>query len=172
MSSIKGLKTFLLLIGVACMPLFTSFLHAAQTQDPLALAGQVNSKCNFGSGSITMVFGSYDPVGVNASSPKDALTTFSLSCTKNQTAVIGIDTGLNPAGLNRRMTAGASKFMTYQLYKDAGRTSVWGTSGGATVSYTAPNGSATNFTVYGRIPAGQDTPIGNYTDTVTITATF
>ncbi len=64
--------------------------------------------------------------------------------------------------------------MTYQLYSDSGRTTVWGsTSGGATLAVAAPTSkAATTYTVYGRITGGQDVAAGNYGDTVVATVNF
>jgi spore coat protein U-like protein len=59
----------------------------------------------------------------------------------------------------------------YNLYVDATLITVWGDGTGqsATVSDTQ---SAANYTVYGRIPAGQNAYVGVYSDTIVITVTF
>jgi spore coat protein U-like protein len=58
--------------------------------------------------------------------------------------------------------AGTPSFMNYELYSNGGRTTVWGT-----YNITpAPDLTPRVYTVYGRVAAGQDVAIGNYTDTV------
>jgi spore coat protein U-like protein len=71
------------------------------------------------------------------------------------------------------MTSGSNS-LTYGLYTNAARTTVWGDGTGSTATVTnTGSGSAQNFTVYGRIPAGQtSTPAGIYADTVSVTITY
>ena len=70
--------------------------------------------------------------------------------------------------------------LSYNLYADAGRTSVWGDGTGGSVAVEssvlldvlgwAPTQS---FTVYGRIGAGQTGAVpGSYADTVSVTVTY
>ena len=68
--------------------------------------------------------------------------------------------------------AGGGAFLSYEIYKDAARTTVWGNSGAGLVSYTAASKAATAITDYGRIPAGQDQPVAAYTDKVTGSINF
>lgn len=74
---------------------------------------------------------------------------------------------------NRRMS-GPDATLSYQIYSNSARTSVWGTGARAFV-LPLPSGatpSSGNLTVHGRIPGGQAVPGGNYTDIVNITLTF
>lgn len=68
----------------------------------------------------------------------------------------------------RRM-ASASNRLRYQLYKNSARTTVWNNSVLQAV-YTGATPST--LPVYGRIPAGQAVPSGNYHDTVIATIFF
>jgi spore coat protein U-like protein len=68
----------------------------------------------------------------------------------------------------------AGGYMNYGLFRDVGRSAVWGFSPGVDTmgqTLSIPNrGSATaTFNIYGRIPALQDVPVGSYTDSVTVT---
>jgi spore coat protein U-like protein len=56
------------------------------------------------------------------------------------------------------------------MYNDSGRTTVWNATN--TVSYTAASKATTGLTLYGRVPQGQDVPVGSYSDTVQATITF
>ena len=79
----------------------------------------------------------------------------------------------------RRLSSGMNT-LSYNLYADAGRTSVWGDGTGGSVAVEssvlldvlgwAPTQS---FTVYGRIGAGQTGAVpGSYADTVSVTVTY
>ena len=65
--------------------------------------------------------------------------------------------------------------LQYNLYKDAAYAQIWGNGTGGTVTLVNTNsgsGVGPTHTIYGRIPAGQDLPVGVYTDTIVITITF
>ena len=88
-------------------------------------------------------------------------------------AKVGLNAGGNAQGTTRRMIAGAAAFLTYELYKDAGRTNVWGnTTDTASISLRrrtetrAPSPSTDAW-----LPA-QDATVGTYTDTVVATVNF
>ena len=63
--------------------------------------------------------------------------------------------------------------VTYGLYKDAARSTGWGSSivSGETVSGTG-TGSAQALTVYGRVPPQSTPPPGTYSDVVVVTVTY
>jgi spore coat protein U-like protein len=69
------------------------------------------------------------------------------------------------------MSDGGTSFLTYGLYSDAGRATVWGNSATTDVEHTG-TGTLTAITVYGRIPSGQNVPAASYSDTVVATVTF
>ncbi|KCZ59657.1 hypothetical protein HY30_13710 [Hyphomonas chukchiensis] len=70
------------------------------------------------------------------------------------------------------MTDG-SNTLSYNLYTNSGYGTVWGdgTGGSSDVTGTG-SGSVQDLTVYGRMPAGQGEPAGDYSDTVTATITY
>jgi spore coat protein U-like protein len=107
-------------------------------------------------------------------SAQDATNTVSVVCTQGAPYQIGLGAGLNHAGLGtsaRKMKAGAET-ITYQLYRDAGRSLVWGdtldtdTKGGTGIGITD------NHTVYGRVPAQTTPSPGTYSDTIVVTVTY
>jgi spore coat protein U-like protein len=118
-----------------------------------------------------LAFGNYDPL---AGAALDQNGSFQVACTKGAVSVtIGLGPGANASGGLRRMT-NSTDFLTYEIYKEAGRTTVWGDAGGALVPYAPLTSTAQTFQVFGRIPAGQ-TGVGvgaTYADTVVITVTF
>lgn len=100
-------------------------------------------------------------------------STFQVLCGNTTPYTIGLDTGLNASGLQRRMLGGAtnSEFISYNLFSDAARSVAWGNASGSLVSGTG-TGAVQTWTVYGQVPA-QTTPSGgNYLDTVTISVNF
>ena len=113
-----------------------------------------------------VTFGAYDPF-----EPADleGVGTIGISCDTDVSVTISLSTGAGSYAL-RRMGSGASQ-LTYNLYTNAQRIMVWGDgSGGSdTVSATVRTGQ---FTVYGRIPARQNVPRGDYDDTIFVTITY
>jgi spore coat protein U-like protein len=118
-------------------------------------------------------FGSYDPVATNAAAPLDGTTVVNVYCTQGTAATVSLDLGSHATGTTRRMLGVSGDFLTYELYRDAGRTAVWNaasTNGGASTSKnTAINNG---FTAYGRIFAGQDVSVGSYSDIVLVTVNY
>ncbi len=120
-----------------------------------------------------VAFGNYDSVAANATAPLDGIGTVTVTCTKGAPAKVGLNAGSNAQGTTRRMSGGAAAYLTYELYKDTGRTTVWGDTAGTALDIpAAPNRNPRNFTVYGRVAAAQDATVGTYTDTVVATVNF
>jgi spore coat protein U-like protein len=116
-------------------------------------------------------FGSYN---VFTGSATDSTGTITLDCNGSAHDIIvtlskGASSGFNP----RTMLKGAEA-LSYNLYRDAARTSIWGDGSGGTLTYTNANppNAPFNVTVYGRVPAGQDVSAGVYSDTVSAVINF
>jgi len=118
-----------------------------------------------------LAFADYDPLLHNATEQLDAAAQVSMVCTRGAQASIIIDGGRHSTGSNRALTGGTQR-VSYQLYRDEGRTQVWG-SGGSVLRFVS-NGvdRPEQVTVYGRIPPGQEVQSGVYTDVVTATVDF
>jgi spore coat protein U-like protein len=124
--------------------------------------------CSFGATSVS--FGSYDvfnPV------PLASTGTVSYRCLFLQGMNVWLSKGLNAPTNNPRQLASGTDRLNYNLYLDPGHTQIWGDpnpnhyyDGTFNLWVTA------TVTVYGLIPAGQDVPAGNYTDSVTVTFNF
>ena len=148
-----------------------TILRAASTSANLNVSATVIRNCTISTAAVS--FGSYDPVVANATTDLDAAGTVTVACTKGTTATIGLGLGQNASGRTRRMTAGVSDLLTYELYKDSGRASVWGNSGADLFDPgAAPSKAPRDFNVYGRVAAGQDIPAGAFTDIVVATINF
>ena len=103
----------------------------------------------------------------------DGTNTVTPQCTNGTPYNVGLDagTGTGATVAARKMSNGAVT-ITYSLYSNSGRTTVWGnTIGTNTVSGTG-TGNNQALTVYGRVPP-QTTPAPNtYTDTIVVTVTY
>jgi spore coat protein U-like protein len=148
-----------------------SRLRGQQATASLTVNATVSKNCTITTAPVN--FGAYDPVTTNATAPLDAIGTITVTCTKGAEAKVGLGAGSNAQGATRRMAQGAAAYLTYELYKDANRASVWGntTDTGLDVP-AAPNRNPRNFTVYGRVAQAQDATVGSYTDTVVATVNF
>jgi spore coat protein U-like protein len=146
-------------------------VHAGFASTSLALSASVSNNCTISTSAVG--FGSYDPVVVNATANLDGTGTVIIACTKGATTTIGLDLGSNASGSTRRLTDGSSNYLTYELYQDSGRSTVWGNAGaGLFTPVAAPSKASRSFTAYGRVAGSQDVPAGTFTDTVTATVNF
>jgi spore coat protein U-like protein len=145
----------------------------------LSVTASVSAKCVVSSTSV-VAFGAYDPVVTNASGGTDLDGTGSLGikCTPGNGTSISLDSGANASGNQRRMqgpTGSSSAFLNYNVYSDATRTTAWGNGSNGASSFgitAASNAAERTFTVYGRVPKGQDVNVGSFTDTVQATVNF
>ena len=159
---------------------------AVMTAVPAAYAGTATANLNV-SATVTancvlsaspLAFGSYDGVSANATRDLDGVGFVSVTCTNGSAATITLGQGANPytgdgstdAAPQRRMNSG-SYFLSYALYQDAARTTVWGNTAETGVSSTG-TGSSNEISVFGRMVANQSVPAGSYLDTVVATVTF
>lgn len=130
---------------------------------------------------VSFSLGTYDAF---RSTPLDSSTSFIVSCSRHggpgsDLVTVGFGASANSGTIATRQLKISSglDLLTYNLYRDAGRSLVWGnTVGSDTVSQTinlANNASGNlTFTIFGRIDALQDVRPGPYNDTITITVTF
>jgi len=148
--------------------------HAGSATSSFTVSAAVVASCTIST--TTLGFGNYDPIVTNATTPLDVNGSVTITCTKGSTTTIGLDAGQNSAqavGTTRAMQVAGPDYLSYELYQDTGRTTVWGNSGVALFTpAAAPNKNPRSFSIYGRIPAGQGSTIGNYTDTVVATVNF
>jgi spore coat protein U-like protein len=128
----------------------------------------IEAQCLINSAS-TLSFGTQGVLSANV----DQTSTIQVQCTDTTSYTIGLDagTGAGATVATRKLTGGGST-ITYSLYSNSGRTSVWGTTIGSDTVASTGTGATQSFTVYGRIPA-QTTPApATYTDTITVTVTY
>lgn len=157
--------TLALLAGAYITQPATAATHSAN----LAVTATVTNNCLVQAGSLD--FGSYDPIATNDTTPLDVDGSFQVRCTRGGSAVLRLDPGTNASGGSRRMAAGGA-FLNYELYTDGSRSTVWNDAANTVTYGPAASSAFSAISVYGRVPAGQDVPPGNYSDTVTVTADF
>lgn len=108
----------------------------------------------------------------------DASSTLGVTCTANTAYNVSLNGGSVTGNIaNRRMglNGTAPGVVGYQLYRDAGRSQVWGDGSGASTTVIGAGtgtGTPTTLTVYGRVPSQPMPPSGIYRDTVTATVEY
>lgn len=146
----------------------------------LAAGGHAHALCVLCTGSVAATphaFGNYDPL---SATPRDSTSTVTVTINGAVGLGVGYEISLSSGQSNsvaNRWLLNGSTPMTYNLYLDSGRGTVWGTAVGATVSDSFVLnllGTASKaHTVYGRIPAGQTAvQPGPYTDTISVSVLF
>jgi spore coat protein U-like protein len=128
--------------------------------------------------SVLLAFGNYDP---SSASPNDSSGNVQVTCTAvtlglTVSYVIKLSAG-NGASFSPRKMASGGNNLNYNIYTDAGHSSIWGdgTGGTSTVSDSYSGSILTrtlNYTVYGRIPASQNAAVGVYGDSITVTVEY
>jgi spore coat protein U-like protein len=112
-----------------------------------------------------LAFGNYD--AYNATDT-DSAGTISYSCPPPTTPTVSIDAGQAFANGRRRMTrAGGTDWLSYDIFVDAARNTVWSST---PVSVAA--GNAVSVPYYARAFALQDVSVGSYSDTLIVTFNF
>jgi spore coat protein U-like protein len=163
-------RILLLLVGLVVVSALAR-LEAQTNTASLTVSASVTKNCTISTTPVN--FGAYDPVAANATAPLDGLGSIVVTCTKGAAAKVGLNPGGSPDGTARRMIAAAAEYLAYELYKDTTHSTVWGDGLDTALDIpAAPNRNPRTFSVYGRINAGQDATVGNYTDTVVATVNF
>lgn len=126
-------------------------------------------------------FGAYDALNP---SPNDSQGSISYSCgtqngprDKPRTPITNIQIALSPgfSGSYERAMGGGSMPLSYNVYLDATRQTIWGDGSAGTdvLRHANPQNHETyTATIYGRIPAQQDIPPGSYFDSLVATILF
>ena len=157
-------KLFLASIGALAISSGSSALAA--TTGTFEVKTTVVASCNI-TLPTTIQFAAYDPL---SSTPDDVTAIMTIACSQGSATQISLNNGTtNGISGPAAMTDGTHPLL-YQFRKDSFTGTLWN---GATLNTgTAPSTVGRDFTIYGRIPAQQDVPVGSYTDTVTATVLF
>ncbi len=168
-------------LSVLTLCLASPAAHAGSASSSFGVSAAVAATCSIST--VNMAFGNYDPVTANATTPLTVNGSVTVTCTKGSQVWIDLNPGTHAAsasGTTRAMqatTAGGPEYLSYELYSDNTYSTVWGvgnpsTGGNGYAPAPAANKNPRAFSIYGRIPAGQDSAVGNYSDTVQATVNF
>jgi len=100
-------------------------------------------------------------------------TTLSITCSNTTPYNVGLDAGnVTGSTVAARLLANGAVTMSFQMYSDSGRTTIWGNTVAVNTVTGTGTGSAQTLTVYGQVPV-QSTPAANtYSSTVTASVIF
>lgn len=159
-------KTIAGLVGLLSLALPGSALAATAT-GTLNVSITITASCSVVS-ATAINFGSVATIAANI----DQTSTLTVNCSSTTPYTISLDAGGGTGATiaTRKMMNGAN-FVNYTLYRDAGRTQLWGTAVGDTVAGTGTGANQT-LTIYARTPTQAVPPPGAYTDVVNITITY
>lgn len=142
----------------------------------LGVSATVGNSCLVSTTPVS--FGTYNPA---SGTTTDTAGSVVVTCVTGTTYAVSLDAGTNASTAGnvstRRMSAGASKYLAYQLYLDSSYSTVWGdgnngSTGNPSSGTFTGTGLAISHTVYGRIPSGNFVASGVYADTVVATVTY
>ena len=136
---------------------------------------QAAATCDISSSSSA--FGNYDSI---ANQDRDTTAVVSITCsgTVGDSVSYTISLSSGSGAYSNRQLISAVGPLNYNLYTDISRSQVWGDGAAATAtvgdSYTlSVSPSTRNYTIYGRIPAGQTSAMpGAYSDNIVMTLVY
>jgi spore coat protein U-like protein len=105
-------------------------------------------------------------------------STVAVTCTNTTPYNVGLDAGtVTNSTVTSRLMAGTATgntgtTVTFQLYQDAGHTTVWGNTQGTNTVAGTGTGAAQTINVYGQVPAQATPRPDTYQTTVTATVYF
>lgn len=162
------------MIGSTVLAGVTMKAQALDATDTMSVDATVTAGCSINA-AASLNLGTYD-TAAQASTALDSTGTIEVQCVTGTAATVKIDQGANAgagstdAAPARRTTDGTN-YLSYALYQNVARTTVWGNTAGTSASHTGTGGDVT-LTVYAQVPAGQTPPAGDYADTVTATISW
>jgi spore coat protein U-like protein len=164
---IKNVRSTLgVVLTLAVAVLAASPAWSQSATDTLSVQVTVQNSCSVSG--TTINFGTYTS-GQTANLDAQGNITYN-NCPEG-TLTISLDGGTSNNISNRTMSAGGGDSLRYQLYKNSGRTQIWGSDVEGLQQVLLVPGSG-EMPVYGRVLSGQSVASGTYSDTVNITMTF
>ncbi len=140
---------------------------AAQATATLGVSMTVTSQC-VTSAPSALFFGSVGSLASNV----DSQATISVQCTSGTPYSVALAVGTaNSATVSARKMASGTATITYALYSDYARATLWGDASTNVVSGSG-NGGAQSLTVYGRVPVQSLPAPGTYSDNVTVQVNY
>jgi spore coat protein U-like protein len=158
-------RRFAVMLVLGLMPWAELHAQAQQAQTTFKVAAKVQAVCDVTA--VDLAFGTYTSA---AGTPLQATTLVRATCTPGSTYNVGLDAGTSPNATvqARKMVSTGPQALSYQLYSDGSRTTIWGNTSGTDTVTGAGTGLAVDHTVFGAVPANQVVPAGDYQDTITV----
>jgi spore coat protein U-like protein len=156
-------------LGLLSLGVWTVPAYAGTSTNTVAVLATVDDRCYLNT--TPLLFGTV-PI---LSGVVDGTANISIKCPPGTNYSVSIDNGLNFNG-QRRMVSDAGalpffRYVPYEIYRDAARTQIWGSTAGRTMSGTMPSTGTASLTIYGRVPRAIVLPTP-YRDTLTVTMDF
>jgi spore coat protein U-like protein len=128
---------------------------------------------------VGMAFGPYDPLAAGALNGAGKIN---VTCQVTLVALlvqytVKLSTGSSSSYASRTMRNGSVP-LTYNVYRNAGRTQIWGDGTASTFFHDsglillAVGSTATDIDIWGKVDPGQDRDAGSYSDSITVTVSF
>lgn len=160
--------TFAALAGTAFL---STAAFGAQQTATIGVTATIAASCTIATSPLS--FGSMTTTN---SGNTDVSTTVQVVCSSDSPFNIGIDSGLNAAGLQRRMASGGHT-LNYSIFVDGFGLTEFGaiSTRGTSNNYNSPasgNAGTNTITIYGRIPQQTTPAAGVYSDTLTVTVAY
>jgi spore coat protein U-like protein len=162
--------TLMLLIAASTLAIATA-AGAETAVTRLEVSATVLANCRLVVPPLT--FGIYDPLGAHSTTPDDASSVVTLTCTRNTAASVSFDLGVHGfSGNDRGLGGNGQDRLHYQIYRDSARSLVWSTGGDAIRTLSRGVSQPDQLTVFGRIPPQQEVEPGTYLDVLTAMVDF
>jgi spore coat protein U-like protein len=131
--------------------------HAQQATTSFQVTANVQSACTVTA--TDLAFGNYSAsLGV----PVDSTSSITVTCSNGLPYGVSVGANANARTMARTLGGGS---LDYGMFNEAARSTAFAVA-------AVGSGLVQNHTVYGRIPANQFVPTGNYTDTVNVTVNY
>ena len=170
-------RNTLLAAAVALVAGVSFQASAAETSSTFQVTATVASSCAI-LGANELSFGTYDAVTSHKSEDLKSSSKFQVRCNGGTTATIRLDEGMYKSASSqcyfpvRQMFDGGEGKLTYYLSKTYNFQDSFGCDAESEATVTFANLETQDINVYGRIQAGQNAPVGIYSDTVTVQVLF
>jgi spore coat protein U-like protein len=118
---------------------------------------------------VTTTSLSFSVYDVFSTLSEDITGTITVKCSPAVPYVLSLSTG--GGAYTSRVMVNGQFTLSYNLYIDAARVTVWGDGSAGTATLNG-NAEEATYTIYGRVPARQNVQVGEYTDTLVATVTY
>jgi spore coat protein U-like protein len=144
--------------------LFPLYLYSDSQTSNFNITATVNGSCYINQ-TTELSFGEYDP---NSTTDTESTHQINIKCTEDRDKryKVTLDGGRSGDSSDRIMYSGTNE-LHYNIYKKSDHEKIWNEK-----KKKRSKKKDKTFTGYGLIPAGQQVPPGNYSDTITATLVY